>query len=98
MPSIAAAISALGLGFLRNDRVLFPAEVASLVVLIGTFLWSRRRHRRNAPLITGLFAAAWTFWGLVAAAPFGTIAAFGGAGLVVLVVAWDWRLQHACGL
>lgn len=98
IPSVVAAISALGLGFLRNDQLLFPAEIVSVVVLIGTFLYSRRRHHRNSPLLLGLAAAAVMFFGLETPAPLGTIAALGGSILVVLVVIWDWRLQRACGI
>ncbi|MGH7621253.1 MAG: hypothetical protein ACREMU_02845 [Gemmatimonadaceae bacterium] len=65
IPSIAAAISALGLGFLRNDRLLLPAEVVSLVILVATFIRSRVRHGRNAPLLFGLASAAWMFLGLM---------------------------------
>jgi hypothetical protein len=49
IPSVIAVISALGLGFLRNDRLLFPAELASLAVLLWALLRSRRRHGRTAP-------------------------------------------------
>ena len=90
VPSVVAAISALGLGFLRNDRLLFPAEVVSLVILLATFLRSRRRHGRNAPLVLGTTAAAWWFFGLRTAPPLGTVAALTGALAVVGVVIWDW--------
>jgi hypothetical protein len=70
----------------------------SLLILIGTFLRSRRRHGRNGPLIAGLAAAAWMFFGLKSPAPLGTIAALTGAVLVVSVVVWDWRLQGSCAV
>lgn len=96
IPSVVAAISALGLGFLRNDRLLFPAEVISLIVLLATFVGSRRVHHRNAPLVAGLLAAAWMFRGLMSPAPLGTVMALSGAVLVVGIVAWDWHLQRRC--
>ena len=96
IPSVVAAISALGLGFLRNDRLLLPAELASLAILLVTFVRSRTRHRRNLPLILGLAAAAWMFFGLMTPAPLGTVAALTGALAVVAVVVWDWRLQRRC--
>ena len=96
VPALVAAVSAAGLGFLRNDRVLFPSEAVSLLLLVGTLLRSRSRHGRNAPLLLGLTTAAWLFFGLMTAAPLGTIAALSGAVLVVVVIAWDWSLQRLC--
>jgi Na+/proline symporter len=96
IPSIVAAISAAGLGFLRNDKLLLPAEGVSLVILLVTFVRSRTRHGRNAPIILGLLAAAWLYFGLLTPAPLGTIAALSGAVAVVAIVIWDWRLQRRC--
>lgn len=96
IPSVVAAISALGLGFLRNDRLLFPAEALSLVILLTTFVRSRTRHGRNLPLLLGVAAAAWMFFGLMTPARLGTVAALTGALAVVAVVVWDWRLQRSC--
>ena len=93
IPAVVAAISALGLGFLRNDRLLFPAEIVSLVVLAFVFVRSRARHHRNAPWIVGLTAAALMLVGLRTRAPLGTIAALAGALGVIAVVFWDWQLQ-----
>ncbi|MGH7647501.1 MAG: MerC domain-containing protein [Gemmatimonadaceae bacterium] len=96
IPSVVAVITALGLGFLRNDRLLFPAEVVSLIVLLWTLLRSRGRHGRSAPLIAGAAAAAWMFLGLRSRGAFGTIAALSGAAAVVAVIIWDWRTQRSC--
>ena len=97
VPSIVAIISALGLSFLRNDRLLLPAEAISLAILIVTFVRSRRIHGRISPLVLGLVAAAWMFFGLMSPAPLGTVAALTGALAIVAVVFWDWRLQRQCG-
>lgn len=96
IPSVVAAISTLGLGFLRNDRFLFPAEIVSVIVLLGTFARSRSRHGRNAPILLGLASAAWMFFGLKSPAPLGTVAAMTGALALVAVVVWDWQLQKRC--
>lgn len=96
IPSIVAAIGALGLGFLRNDRLLLPVELVSLVVLIATLVRSRAQHGRNAPLVLGLAAASCLWFGLQSRPPFGTIAALSGAVAVVLVVYWDWTLHRRC--
>lgn len=96
VPTVVAAISAIGLGFLRNDKILLPAEVVSLVILIFTLTRSRAKHHRIAPLMWGLGAAAVMFFGLMSPAPLGTFAALAGAAAVVGVVIWDWSLQKRC--
>ena len=96
IPSIVAAISALGLGFLRNDRLLFHAEIVSVVILLFTFAHSRQRHGRLAPLILGLVAAATMFFGLMTPGRLAMFIAIRGACAVVAVVVWDWRLQAQC--
>ena len=96
VPSVVAAISAMGLGFPRNDRILLPAELVSLVILLFTFARTRTRHYRNAPMLWVLTAAAIMFVGLMTPAPTGTIAALAGAIAVVSVVIWGWRLQKHC--
>ena len=98
IPGVVAAISAAGLGFLRNDRLLFPAEAASLLLLVATLLRSRSRHGRNAPLLLGLTTAGWLFSGLMTPAPLGTIAALSGAVFVIAVIVWDWSLQRRCSV
>ena len=96
IPGVVAVISAMGLGLLRDDRILLPAEMVSLVILIFTFTRSRATHHRNAPLISGMAAAALMFFGLLTPAPTGTIAALAGSVAFVGVVVWDWRLQKRC--
>jgi len=63
IPSVIAAISALGLGFLRNDCLQFPAEVLSLTLRPVTLFRSRRRRERMTPVTAGLAATAWMFFG-----------------------------------
>jgi mercuric ion transport protein len=95
IPGVVAALSALGLGFLRNDRVLFPASVVSLLILMLTLARSRKAHSRNAPLAFGTLAAAWMLAGLKTSAPFGTVAAITGAMAIITIVTWDWQLQRS---
>lgn len=97
IPSVVAAISALGLGFLRNDRLFLPAEAVSLIILLYSFARSRAGHRRIGPMLIGLGAATWMYFGLLTPAPLGTVAALSGAVAVVATVIWGWRLQKRCG-
>ena len=96
VPGIVGALSALGLGFLRNDRLLFPAVLVSLIILLVALLLSRARNGRNGPFIMGFAAAIWIIVGMRSPSPFGTIAALTGAALMVAAVAWDWRLRRHC--
>lgn len=96
IPAVVATISALGLGFLRNDTLLLPAEVVSLIILLWVLSRSRRQHGRLAPTILALTAAAIMFWGLMTSGPFTTTAALAGAIAVVIVVMWDGLLASRC--
>ena len=98
IPGVVAAISALGLGFLRNDRLLFPAEIVSLVVLAWALARSRARHHRDAPWVLAFASAVVLLVGLRSPAPLGTVAALIGAAGVAAVVFWDWRLQRRCAV
>jgi hypothetical protein len=96
LPVVTATITGLGLGFLRNDRLLFPAEVIFAGIVLVTLIRSRARHARNEPLVLGAFVLAIMFWGLKASGRLATLAAMLGAVVVVGTVVWDWSLQKRC--
>ena len=96
VPGIATAISAMGLGFLRNDRLLFPAALVSLLLLLFTLGRSRQRHGRNTPIALGLLAGATTFFGLTSSGLLGIVVSLVGALAVVAVVIWDASLLRRC--
>jgi len=55
----AALASALGLGFLFQERVLAPLTVGFLALQLSTVAWSTRHHRQTGPLLaTALGAGA----------------------------------------
>ena len=96
VPGMAAAVSALGLGFLLIDRVLLPATIVGAIILLVTQLRSRHRHGRNAPLLLALASTATMFLGLLTSGRLTSIAAVGGAVLLVVSTFADWRLQRRC--
>jgi hypothetical protein len=50
-------LSALGLGFLFNERVLAPLIIVFLTLGVGSIAWSTRSHGRIAPLSTTVLGA-----------------------------------------
>jgi hypothetical protein len=56
VPAVIAVTSALGLGFLINDRTLLPIMIVALLVLLWGLWLGLRRHRN--PLAFGVGAAS----------------------------------------
>jgi len=81
-------LSALGLGFLHDERVLRPLIVVFLAVGIASIAWSTRGHRRPGPLVltlvgSGVVASARLIW---------SNPPLLYAGIAVLVAASLWNL------
>lgn len=51
---IVAGLSALGLGFLRRDGILWPLMLLALAVALWGFRRGMRRHGRKGPLMLAL--------------------------------------------
>jgi len=84
----AALASALGLGFLFQERVLLPLTVGFLVLQLATVAWSARHHRQTGPLVaTALGAGAVVLGRLIFRAP-----PLLYVGIVLLVGASLWNL------
>ena len=56
-PIIVSALAALGLSFLRSDRILWPLMLVSLVVAVWGFWKGRQMHGSPGPLLVGLLGA-----------------------------------------
>ena len=62
---VIAGVTAIGAGFLIRDRYLLPIlGIFLLLSVIGTAV-SRRKHRRNAPLVISVSGAIVTFGGVL---------------------------------
>lgn len=96
IPGIAAALSAVGLGFLRNDRILFPGPVLCALLMAYSFYRAREQHHRIAPLVVGTLSAIVTLVGLRTAGQAGTVLVIAGGSVLLAVAVWDWRLQRRC--
>jgi MerC mercury resistance protein len=97
IPGIAAGLTALGLGFLRNDRILIPGTALSIAVLFFTLARARERHRRNAPVVAAFVATAMMWIGLTSRGTMATVFALAGAATLVAAAVWDAGLQRRCG-
>ena len=53
-PFIIAGLSAVGLGFLKNDAILWPLMFASLAIALWGFWIGRRIHGLTAPLLVAI--------------------------------------------
>jgi hypothetical protein len=81
-------LSALGLGFLFNERVLAPLIAAFLLVGVGSIAWSARSHGRRAPLVVAVAGAG----AVVAGRLLWTLPSVLYVGIALLVVGSLWNL------
>lgn len=86
-------LSALGLGFLANKRVLDPLIVVFLAVGIFSMAFSMRSHRHSGPLLLAIIGAAAVVAGrLIWNAP---AALYIGVGLFAGASVWNLWLKRA---
>jgi mercuric ion transport protein len=96
-PWIVAGLSAVGLGFLRRDAVLWPLMIASLGVALWGFWQGRTMHRRSLPLILGSAGALSLAAGVIAVhGPPAMTMIYGGALALVVAVLLNIRARRAC--
>ncbi len=88
LAAYAGVLSAVGLGFLINERLLAPLIVLFLAVGIASVAWSTRSHRRAGPLVATLLGSAAVIIGRVV----GHVHALLYAGAVILIAASLWNL------
>ena len=54
---LVAAITAVGLGFLRKDAILWPLMIASILIAVWGMWLGSRAHKSFLPLILGVASA-----------------------------------------
>lgn len=92
LAAYAGVLSALGLGFILNERILAPVIALFLLVGVATVAWSTRSHRHPGPLITTvtgalLVAAGRLVWDVPAAL-------YTGVGLLIAASLWNLWLKR----
>jgi len=88
----AGVVSALGLGFLLNERIMLPLIVFFMAVSVATVGWTSRSHRRKGPLVTTVMGAAAVVLGRVALNV--PVLVYFGVGLLVFGSAWNLWLKR----
>jgi mercuric ion transport protein len=96
-PVILAALAALGLSSLRNDFILWPAMIISLVVALWGFWMGQRTHGSARPLILAAVGGVSLVAGVIFVHGFPAMQLIAG-GAVALVVATVWTivLRRSC--
>lgn len=90
-PFIIAGLSAVGLGFLRNDAILWPLMFLSLAVALWGFWAGRRVHGLAGPSVLAVFGATALVAGVVFIHGFPALQVI-WAGVVALLSATLWNV------
>jgi hypothetical protein len=95
-PAVVSLVSAMGLGFVLNDKILIPLLVGFLLLTLAGLALGMRHHRRPWALLLGVASAALTF-GFIAIHTNQVLAGIGVAGLIGASVLNVWlqsRREH----
>ncbi len=96
-PLIVAGLAALGLGFLRNDGILWPAMLLSLGVAVTGFWTGARTHGRWAPLVIGGLGAISLATGVIFVHGFPAMhMIYSGALALIVGAAWNGYARRNC--
>ena len=90
-PFIIAGLTAVGLGFLRRDAILWPLMIASLLLALWGFNRDRRMHGRSGPLVLAAVAAATLTAGVIFVHGFPAMQMIWSAVAGLLVATW-WNI------
>jgi mercuric ion transport protein len=96
-PIVVSVITAVGLGFLRNDAILWPIMLTALAIAMWGFWMSRQMHRANVPLLAGVTGAVVMASGVIFVhGPIARPMIYVGAALLLVATVWNVRLRRAC--
>ena len=97
-PIVVSVITALGLGFLRNDAILWPLMLACLAVATWGFWQGRQRHRHPGPLVLGITGAISMASGVILVHGFPAMQMiYAGAAALLAATTWNIVLKRSCG-
>lgn len=99
-PIIVAVLTAVGLGWFRQDAILWPLMFVSLAIALWGFSRDRRRHARLGPLATASVGAAALVAGVVFVhGPPAMSLIYSGACLLIGATLWNiWLRREASTL
>jgi mercuric ion transport protein len=94
---LVAAISAVGLSFLRADAILWPLMIASIVVAVWGMWAGHRTHRSFLPLLLGVLSGVALIAGVifVHGFPARELIYAGSAGLTAASL-WNAAARRSC--
>jgi mercuric ion transport protein len=89
-PIIVSALSAVGLGFLRRDAILWPIMLGSLLVALWGFWRGVQSHRNAGPIVLGIAGAVSLALGVIVVhGPPAMTMIYAGAVVLVLATIWN---------
>ena len=95
-PIVVSVITAVGLGFLRNDAILWPLMLASLGIALWGFWQGRRVHHASSPLVLGAAGAATMASGVIFVhGPVARPMIYVGAVMLLAATLWNAQLRRA---
>lgn len=96
-PVVVGALTAVGLGFLRRDAILWPLMLGSLAVALWGFWQGFARHRRAGPLVLGGLGAVSLAAGVIVVhGPPAMTMIYGASALLIVATIWNVRLRRSC--
>lgn len=87
-PALLSVLSAIGLGFLINDKILMPLLVLFLLITLYGLYQGKRRHGQPQAFWLGIISAVVTFVFIFVA----FVYALAVAGIVGLLAATIWNI------
>lgn len=96
-PIVVSVITAVGLGFLRNDAILWPLMLASLAIALWGFWLGRRMHREPLPMLIAAAGSISMASGVIFVhGPVARPMIYVGALMLLAATLWNARLRRAC--
>lgn len=96
-PFIVTGLTALGLGFLRKDGILWPVMLFALAVAVTGFWKGVQTHGRWGPLAIGGTGAVSLAGGVIFVHGFPAMQMiYGGAAALVVGAGWNCYARRSC--
>jgi mercuric ion transport protein len=98
-PFIIGGLSALGLGFLRKDGILWPAMLLSLSIAVAGFWRGARTHGGWGPFAIGAIGAMSLAAGVIVVHGFPAMPMiYAGAAALVVAAVWNGYARRQCAV
>jgi mercuric ion transport protein len=96
-PFIVSGLAILGLSFLRQDAILWPLMLASLLMAVWGFWQGYLLHGARWPISLGLVGGTSLAAGVIVVHGFPAMQMiYGGALALIVATVWNLRLRRAC--